>query len=84
MTKVLALSLEKFKIRVNSLTPGLIRTKMVAPFLKDEEAALEKMRLDKVGVPEDMGKVAAFLCSNESFYMNGENVAATRFVSPRL
>ena len=84
LTKVLALSLEESKIRVNSISPGLIRTKLAGLMLKAEEAALEKMRLDRVGEPEDMANVAAFLCSNESFYMNGENISATRFVTHRL
>jgi len=62
-------------IRVNTLTPGYIRV----PFrseLFDEMTPmfLSKQMLQRVGQPQDIAGVAAFLASDDSSFMTGSNV----------
>lgn len=64
-------------IRVNTVAPGMIHTSATAPFLDDPDgpkAALEaRIPVGRVGQPEDIARVAAFLCSDEAAFVNGAN-----------
>ena len=77
-TKVLAVELAKQKIRVNSLCPGLVQTKMLdsAKGVSDESnfAELEKSYPLGIGQPEDVANVACFFMTDASRWTTGINM----------
>jgi 3-oxoacyl-[acyl-carrier protein] reductase len=76
----LAQELGPKKIRVNSLSPGLVITEGVqaAGILGSdfEKQAVERTPLGRVGQPQDIASVAAFLASDESFWVTGQTIQA--------
>ncbi len=72
-TKALAKELGPSNIRVNAVAPGVIETEMNA-WLSNEDKALivEDIPLCRIGSPEEVAKVTAFLCSEESAYITGQ------------
>jgi 3alpha(or 20beta)-hydroxysteroid dehydrogenase len=75
MTKCAARDLGRHKIRVNSILPGVIRTKMIAHLPEETiKGWLGSMPLGRIGEPDDVAKVAAFLASDASAYMTGTDV----------
>lgn len=78
ITKSLAIELGLKKIRVNSLNPGMIETEGVhaAGFAEsDFRKQIEKdTPLGRIGQPEDVGRVAVFLASDDSAWVTGETL----------
>jgi NAD(P)-dependent dehydrogenase (short-subunit alcohol dehydrogenase family) len=74
MSKSLALELGPKGIRVNCIAPGYIDTPSNAGIVKGGDA-VEKMRLgnalERLGTPEEVADVVAFLFGEESRYVNG-------------
>ena len=68
------------QIRVNALNPGLVITEGLeaAGFMKGEryDAAVKGTPLGRVGRPDDIGKIAAFLASDESYWITGQLIQA--------
>jgi 3-oxoacyl-[acyl-carrier protein] reductase len=69
------------KIRVNALNPGLIETEgthdagfIGSDFAKQAAAATP---LGRIGQPQDIATVAAFLASDDSGWLNGQTVYAS-------
>jgi len=79
MTRILAKELGAKKIRVNSINPGLIETEgshSSGVINGDAEKwHVSETPLGRVGKPEDIAKVAVFLASEESYWVNGETIA---------
>ena len=75
MTKVAALELGQFGIRVNSIHPGGVNTKMVTDLGMDTESEEENMftlsPLGRIGEASDVANLALFLASDESSYSSG-------------
>ncbi len=72
MTKTLAKELGKYNVRVNAVAPGFINTAMVAAMPEELAAAIrEKPSLKRVGAPEEVAAVYAFLASGEASYITG-------------
>lgn len=74
-TKVAAVELGKFKIRVNCVAPGAVeieRTKQEAGDYGGTWAALTP--LNRVGVPADVGKAVAFLASDSADFITGQTI----------
>jgi NAD(P)-dependent dehydrogenase (short-subunit alcohol dehydrogenase family) len=65
-------------IRINVLSPGHIETPGLSVLMTDEQKAsvVANVPLGRIGTPEDMGKVAVFLASDDSSYMNGVELFA--------
>lgn len=74
-TKKLARELGSQGIRINAISPGLIATKMVNEI---EKEALEKISAGlasrRIGSPEEIASVVAFLANDQSSFINGENI----------
>lgn len=56
-------------IRVNAIAPGIIKTPIFVHF--DEERYKTMVPMGRVGMPDDVAKVAAFLASDDAGYMTG-------------
>ncbi len=77
LTKAMALALADKGVRVNAIGPGSIATEMAQAVLSDPEkarGALSRTPMGRFGEPEEIGKVAVFLASDDSSYMTGEIV----------
>lgn len=73
MTKSAALELAKYKIRVNSIHPGVIITQMSMTAAKDggEHPLKSKTPWPELGQPIDVAYAALYLASDESKYVTG-------------
>jgi len=75
LTKVMALALAPYNIRVNAIGPGSIMTPMLATIATDREAkrrVLSRTPLGRLGEAEEIASVAAFLASDDASYVTGE------------
>ena len=80
MTKVAAMELGDKGIRVNSVHPGAVDTRMVSDAIGGIEVDLakvgKKVALGRVGQPEDIANLVLFLASDESAYCTGAEFVA--------
>ncbi len=79
VVKTLALELGPFNIRVNSISPGFIDTKLTRKNNdSDTIRSLErKIPLgNKLGQPEDIAHIAYFLCSSQNNFIHGQDIVA--------
>ncbi|MFG2919308.1 SDR family NAD(P)-dependent oxidoreductase [Kitasatospora sp. NPDC048298] len=62
-------------VRVNSISPGLIRTPATAPHIDDPDggvpALLKAIPAGRPGRPEEVARLAVFLASDDAAYING-------------
>jgi 3-oxoacyl-[acyl-carrier protein] reductase len=80
MTKTLAIELGRFQINVNCVAPGFIATAMTqqtadrlgVPFEDFKQFGADQTPLGRVGEPEDVAGVIAFLCSEDAGYVSGQ------------
>jgi meso-butanediol dehydrogenase/(S,S)-butanediol dehydrogenase/diacetyl reductase len=65
-------------IRVNAVSPGMIRTTMTAPMFEVFPDQVERFErgtpAGRVGEPEDIADVVVFLCSDLARFVNGQNI----------
>jgi NAD(P)-dependent dehydrogenase (short-subunit alcohol dehydrogenase family) len=74
LTKQFALSFAKRNVRVNAIAPGYIETPMIEGIksLSDGEAFLESLHpMGRLGQPEEIAAVAAFLASDDASFITG-------------
>ena len=75
MTQVAAGEWAPHKVRVNAIAPGVLKTPMwdtdVARGAIDEPAILEVVPMHRLGLPSEVGKLAAFLASDDAAYITG-------------
>ncbi len=79
LTKAMSLALAPQGIRVNSVAPGSIDTKMLAPVTQSELAKqklLSRTPLGRIGQPEEVAGIVKFLASEDASYVTGETIFA--------
>jgi glucose 1-dehydrogenase len=77
LTKVMALSLAPYGIRVNAIGPGSIMTDILRSVGSDPDARrriLSRTPLGRIGEPEEIASVAVFLAGKDSSYITGQTV----------
>jgi 3-oxoacyl-[acyl-carrier protein] reductase len=82
MARTLAIELGPFNINVNAVAPGFVETRMTRATAErmgvDFEAfkvgAAAQIPLRRIGQPEDIASVIAFLCSDESSFVSGQTI----------
>ena len=78
LSKYLAKELGPKKIRVNVLAPGAIETDFGGGRTRDNKeinAHIASLTaLGRVGLPDDIGGVVAFLCTDEAGWINGQRI----------
>ena len=73
----LAQELAPHRIRVNSIAPGAIRTPINRAAWETPEALAALLTLipyGRIGLPEDIGKAAVWLASDEADYVHGQSI----------
>jgi glucose 1-dehydrogenase len=79
LTKVMALSLAPYGIRVNAIGPGSIMTDMLASVNSNPEAKariLSRTPLGRIGEPSEIATIASFLASDAASYITGQTIFA--------
>lgn len=73
LTRVAAVEGGPDNIRVNAIAPGLIATRAT----EDSEKWVKQLKipLGRIGMPEDIGEVAAFLCSDAASFLTGQTIS---------
>jgi len=77
MTKQLAVELGPYKIRVNCIAPGFVKTKFSQALWSNEklmEEVMKKMPLNRISEPEEIARTALYLASEASSFMTGQVV----------
>jgi 3-oxoacyl-[acyl-carrier protein] reductase len=82
MVRAVSIELGPFGINVNAIAPGHIETAMTKAtaermgidYEQMKERTIERNAIKRVGQPEDIANVAAFLCSDESSYITGQTI----------
>ncbi|MGB2593218.1 MAG: glucose 1-dehydrogenase [Candidatus Acidiferrum sp.] len=74
LTRNLSIELAPYNITINNIAPGAIETPINKNLLNDPvklKSLLENIPLRRLGKPEDVASIAAFLASGESSYVTG-------------
>jgi len=77
MMKSIAQEMAPYRIRVNSIGPGAIRTPINASAWDTPEALKELLKLipyQRIGEPEDIARIAVWLASDDTDYINGTTI----------
>lgn len=78
LSKYQAKELGERKIRVNIVAPGAIETDFGGGAVRDNEQLNQLIAsltaLGRVGLPDDIGSVVAFLCTDDAKWVNGQRI----------
>lgn len=78
LTRYMAKELGGRKIRANVVAPGAIATDFGGGRVRDNQELNDQIAsftaLGRVGLPDDIGGVVAFLCSDEAFWVNAQRI----------
>ena len=76
LVRNLAVELGPYNIRVNAVTPGLVRTDMARALWEDEERAADRIArtpLRRLGEPDDIAGIAVYLASDAGRWTTGQS-----------
>ena len=85
LTRQLAQEMAAYKVRVNALAPGIVKTDFNTDFWKEpevEKQASGMVPLGRLAETEDIAQAALFLASDSSGYITGEVLAINGGWSP--
>lgn len=74
LTKAMAVELAPYKINVNAIAPGVVKTEISAKSMSNRahmEEVLREIPLGKMAEPEEIAGAAAFLASEDAGYITG-------------
>jgi len=72
-TRSVAMELAPKKITVNAVAPGVVETEMSSTVIRRaKDIILDSIALKRLGQPEEVARVVAFLASDDSSYITGE------------
>jgi NAD(P)-dependent dehydrogenase (short-subunit alcohol dehydrogenase family) len=75
LTRAMAASYGRDRIRVNAICPGTIRTRLTADIIERVERDVARLiPLGRVGEPEDIARCALFLASPDSAWISGTEI----------
>ncbi len=78
LSRYQALELGSRKIRVNTVAPGAIETDFGGGLVRDNadfnQVIAGQTALGRVGLPDDVGSVVAFLCTEDSKWINAQRI----------
>jgi acetoacetyl-CoA reductase len=76
-TKALALEVARKGVTVNTISPGYIGTKMVMAIPKDvlDTKIIPQIPVGRLGKPEEVAGLVAYLASDEAAFLTGANIA---------
>jgi NAD(P)-dependent dehydrogenase (short-subunit alcohol dehydrogenase family) len=75
LTRAMAASYGRDRIRVNAICPGTIRTRLTADIIERVERDVARLiPLGRVGEPEDIARCALFLASADSSWISGTEI----------
>lgn len=76
-TKALALEYARKGVTVNTISPGYIGTKMVMAIPKEilDSKIIPQIPVGRLGKPEEIAGLVAYLCSEEAAFVTGANIA---------
>jgi len=75
LTKVLAIELGEYNIRVNAIAPGIVQTRFSQALWSNESLMQEEMKhtpLKRLAQPEEVARIALNLVSSAAAYMTGQ------------
>ncbi len=76
-TKALALEVARKGVTVNTISPGYIGTRMVMAIPQEVLASkiIPQIPVGRLGKPQEVAALVAYLCSDEAAYITGANIA---------